>query len=225
MTVWKRLFAYFSSFFSKILQQGTYIRRTYFHFGTGNDFILRIAPLRDKDHDSYRNYFPPPCYGFPYGKTSYTLEDPPENYQKYGLFLWPDRLYQNAFHFFLLLIATVVPFTSLLCCRSNCEQNTQFYWAITILIFIAALVKIIFIFIATKKNLPVLHQIWALWPESHYSRFLTVPHLSHIARQDKNRNINKYWNPDINSPLISPAILLCKRKKYATGSYITLSYI
>jgi len=193
-----RLNVYVSSILLKLVRIGTYIKllwKYFWRFGTDNNFILRIAPLRDKTHDSYRNYFPPPCYGFPYGKTTQKIDDPPERYQKYGLFLWPDRLYQDISYFSILLFATLFPFISLIYCEVNNQKNYKFYIAIAILITIAALVKIIFITTA-NKTLPVLHKIWVLWPESHYSRFLTVPHVLDISHHDKDKEKNKYWHPD-----------------------------
>jgi hypothetical protein len=95
---------------------------------------------------------------------------------------------------------TLVPFISLLLYDVSIDKTQKIYIPIIILVFIAILIKIIFI-ITANKTLPVLHQIWALWPESHYDIFLTVPHLSDIERKDKKKDDNKYWKPDRGSPL------------------------
>ena len=161
-------------------------------FGSKNDFILRVAPLRDKSKDYYRNYFPPPLYGVPPNKKKPEGED----YKKYGLFLWPDYLYVDVRYYFFLLILTVLPFIYLFEYTGQASSTKHICYAVALLLIIAIVLCIAFILVALYSP-PVLTKIWSLWPETQYQRFLTVPHLTDLHRADKNKKkTTQYWQPD-----------------------------
>lgn len=178
--------------------------------GSDRDFVLRVAPLRDKKHSSYRNYFPPPLYGIPPGRSSGVDGDYPENYGKYGLFLWPDKLYLDVSRYKWLLFLTLLPFVFLVassCVTSDIsisKSNCSFYILAIFLLSMFALSMKWFFILLFRYAEPVLSEIWSLWPESQYERFLTVPHFSELDRKDyqsKKTVRRKYWRPDIKSPL------------------------
>jgi hypothetical protein len=187
-------------FFFKIFATLAFIKKYFCRFGTDSDFILRVAPLRDQKHGSYRNYFPPPLYGVPPNQHPALNKGKPEHYAKYGLFLWPDRLYQDINYYLLLLSSTLIPFLYLLGAKEGVEVDGKIYYILAALVFIIISMKITFIFVA-RTSPPVLNQVWSLWPKSHYARFLTVPHFSDIDKTDKHKEKHKYWNPDNSSPL------------------------
>lgn len=196
-----RIKQYFSSIqlpaFSNIFKEIRFVSKYFFRFGSDNDFILRIAPLHDKKQDLYRNYFPPPLYGVPPDKLT-GIEG--ETYAKYGLFLWPDSLYKDINRYTLLLLATLIPFIVLFLSGCSFESDNRLYYAIGLLSFLVVCTKVVFILLA-KRSPPVLNKVWPMWPESQYSRFLTVPHLSDLDPQDEGKKAQKYWRPDETTPL------------------------
>ena len=190
--VWCIVFNFILSFHEKFLNFISVIYLIIKHFcrfGSDNDFILRVAPLRDKTKDYYRNYFPPPLYGIPPNKKN----KEGKQYEKYGLFLWPDYLYVYIRYYFWLLLLTIVPFLYLY--KYIGSANNLIYYAIVLLIIIAILIRVLFILLSLNAP-PVLNKVWALWPESQYQRFLTVPHLTDLHRSDKKKDSSQYWKPD-----------------------------
>jgi len=95
---------------------------------------------------------------------------------------------------------TLIPFITLLYCYPSKINKISIYSALFILLGLTISAKIIFI-IVSRRSPPILNKVWALWPESQYTRFLTVPHLSEITRKDKNKPQQQYWKPDKSSPL------------------------
>ena len=180
--------------------------------GSSSDFILKIAPLNEKKHDAYRNYFPPPHYGIPPGKSGELTEDHSKDHAKYGLFLWPDRLYVNIRNYFVLLLFTLLPF---ICLAIEC--GWQYLLVAVVLLVVALSIKNIFTLYA-RKSPPVLSNIWALWTESQYNRFLNVPHLSELASKDEEKGKEyfpdqTYWKPDDSGPLSYQPSYYAKGKK------------
>lgn len=169
-------------------------------FGTDNDLILKVAPLRDTKVEAHRNYFPLPGYGVPPGKKK-KYED--EQHNKYGLFLWPDRLYKDVWKYVFLILCTLIPFITL-----KIKSADQYTWSIMVacifLIIIAFAMLVIFILYA-RTSPPVLSDIWQMWPESQYSRFLNVPHLSELTKSDDGKKgeqfWHRYWCPDTQTSL------------------------
>lgn len=185
------------------------VRRYYCRFGSNNDFILRVAPLRDKTQSYYRNYFPPPLYGTPPHKMASLSKEEKEYYkkEKYGLFLWPDYLYKDINYYTWLLLAAVLPFVFLYWYSDKTSQIYNMVYGATLLLLVLMVsLRIVFILFALFSP-SVLNKVWPLWPESQYHRFLTVPHFTDIARKDhkdrkdKKHTHNPYWKPDKSSPL------------------------
>ncbi len=55
------------------------------------DFVLRIGRLSKRHKKAWRNYFPPPGYGIPPGR-SLNRSDDKVSHHRYSLFLWPGQL-------------------------------------------------------------------------------------------------------------------------------------
>ena len=166
-----------------------FIIRNFYRFGTGNDFILKVAPLRDRDSKEYRNYFPMPGYGIPVGKKKPHND---EAHDKYGLFLWPDRLYQDVWRYVLLILCTLIPFVFLK--LSSYKLNEGIFLVACIVLPCIALLMLVIFILYLRTSPPVLSEIWAIWPESQYGRFLNVPHLSELTYSDKKKADKKYWH-------------------------------
>lgn len=198
-----RKFLLLKSFFYSLKSVWKYRRR----LNSESDFVLRVAPLKNKKNSSYRNYFPPPLYGIPPGRSVEGDNSNPSEYGKYGLFLWPDDLYRDVKRYTWLLLLTIVPFVFLafyeyLCCPESLLENRVYYYVLNISILLIITISMKWIFILLfRSSKPVLSQIWRLWPESQYERFSTVPHFTDLAQCDIGKKTNKYWKPDEDSPL------------------------
>ncbi len=198
---------------------GFFSKKTFFH--SSNDFVLRVAPLRKWTDRLFFwkinrkvDYFPPPSYGIPPGKSKLTDA---QQFSQYGLFLWPGKLSRSFFYFILLILPVAVfPFVNP---YSTWVIENPFYCGLGFILLVtfltAFVLRILFVFMIP----PVLSKIWQEWPVSQYKKFLTVPHLVKISLNDRDKDknflkVNKhYWEPDTATP---------KRHQtsfYASGMY------
>jgi hypothetical protein len=181
-----------------------WLRAFYDYSKSDNDFVLRIAPLK-KDHEGYKDYFPPPGYGIPPGRNyknnvTKKLEDI-NSYEKYGLFLWPGSLY-GAFIKQTLWIQFLVPsmFVSYLIAETCIGYlgGGLIYLGIYFFIILMGVFLLNWIF---SQSPPVLSSIWSRWPYTQYEKFLSVPHCTVLHVKDRNPDHepdknHPYWNPD-----------------------------
>lgn len=195
------------------------------------DFVLRVAPIKDKSSKAYRDYHPPPRYGIPAGKGE-ALEEKAREFGRYGLYLWPSKIAPKLF-WSVLLTHSLTPLVFLLpICGFN-SITTFSFWAIYLVSLLSiAWLSLIVLNIIFSNSPTVLSRIWANWPESQYDKFLNVPHLSTLAFKDigkyeqyerrsnalrkkvtdkKSRNdledeqtlqgLKRYWKPDSTMPM------------------------
>ena len=177
----------------------------YVYFFSQNDFVLRIAPLKNpytrlfcRTRKHREDYFPPPGYGIPPRKKS-TIETEP--YTQYGLFLWPGKLTRE-FFFFMLTVNSFIVFPFVF--NEHSWMKYHPVWFGVGFIIIMSLLSALLFRIVFKIMPPVLFQIWKVWPESQYANFLTVPHIIELKRKDKKRERREgdiYWHPDDPTPM------------------------
>lgn len=182
---------------------------------SSSDFILRIAPLRKKDHSI--RYHPPPSYGLPAGKQFISMDSNTHEFSQYGLFLFPGKILRESFIPFIVISTIILLPLPYLIKNSFCFGGS-IIWLISFiwLIGLAGLFTLAHLTMRWVYYLipPLFSQVWQLWPESQYKLFTTVPHRVKLAIKDRKitpSSAEKYWNPDNNTPMLHQSSEYAKR--------------